>query len=203
MTGGKRSRAWLVAFGALILAAFLHVLAYHPVGSFAPSGVDPGKTTLILVTGCVLLSSSLTLSQAMEMVTRAFYARSDLDLLLASPHCVERGFVDEVGEVSTAHPRRAPGHHGEVDVVVEALVLAVHLEDRHPLLDLGQGDDDLAVEPTGTQKGGVEDVGPIGGRHHHDALSGLEAVHLRQQLVERLLALVVAAAEAGTALATN
>ena len=35
MTGGKRSRAWLVAFGALIFAVFLHVLAYHLVGSFA------------------------------------------------------------------------------------------------------------------------------------------------------------------------
>ncbi len=100
MTGGKRSRAWLVAFGALIFAVFLHVLAYHLVGSFAPSGVDPGKTTLILVTGCVLLSSSLTLSQAMEMVTRAFYARSDLDLLLPSPVSARLIFAVRIGTIA-------------------------------------------------------------------------------------------------------
>ena len=54
----------------------MHLLAYHLIGPNAPSGVDPDRTTLILVTGCALLSWSLTLSQAMEMVTRAFYARA-------------------------------------------------------------------------------------------------------------------------------
>ena len=68
---------------------------------------------------------------------------------------------------------------------------------------LGQRHDDLAVEAAGAQQGRVEDVGPVGGRHHHDALGGLEAVHLGQHLVERLLALVVAAAEAGAALAAD
>ena len=70
-------------------------------------------------------------------------------------------------------------------------------------LDLGQRDHDLAVEATRAQQRGIEDVGPVGGRHHHDALGGLEAVHLRQHLVERLLALVVAATEAGAALAAD
>ena len=70
-------------------------------------------------------------------------------------------------------------------------------------LELGQRHDDLAVEAAGAQQGGVEDVGPVGGRHHHDALGGLEAVHLGEHLVERLLALVVAAAEAGAALAAD
>ena len=63
----------------------MHLLAYHLIGPSAPSGIDPDRSTLILVTGCALLSWSLTLSQAMEMVTRAFYARADLDLVLSSP----------------------------------------------------------------------------------------------------------------------
>lgn len=99
-TGGKRSRAWLVVIAALIFAVFLHILAYHLVGSFAPSGVDPAKPTLILVTGCVLLSFSLTLSQAMEMVTRAFYTRSDLDLLLASPVSPRLIFAVRIGTIA-------------------------------------------------------------------------------------------------------
>ena len=45
--------------------------------------------------------------------------------------------------------------------------------------------------------------GRLVARDHHDALGGLEAVHLREHLVERLLPLVVAAAEAGAALAAD
>ena len=45
--------------------------------------------------------------------------------------------------------------------------------------------------------------GRLVARDHHDALGGLEAVHLREHLVERLLPLVVAAAEPGAALAAD
>ena len=36
-----------------------------------------------MITGCAVLAWSLMMSQAMELVTRAFYARSDLDLILS------------------------------------------------------------------------------------------------------------------------
>ena len=45
--------------------------------------------------------------------------------------------------------------------------------------------------------------GPVRGAHHHDSLGGLEAVHLRQHLVERLFALVVTAAEPCATLAAD
>jgi hypothetical protein len=79
----------------------------------------------------------------------------------------------------------------------------VHPQDGEALLVLGQGHHDLAVEAAGAQQGRVEDVGPVGGRDHDDALGGLEAVHLVEHLVEGLLALVVATAEAGAALAAD
>ena len=55
-----------VAVALIVLAVVMHLLAYHLIGASAPSGIDPDRTTLILVTGCALLSWSLTLSQAME-----------------------------------------------------------------------------------------------------------------------------------------
>jgi hypothetical protein len=51
-----------------------------------------------------------------------------------------------------------------------------------------------------TQQRRVEHVGPVRSGNQNDALVRLEAVHLDEQLVERLLALVVAAAEPGTAM---
>ena len=55
----------------------------------------------------------------------------------------------------------------------------------------------------GRRIAGIEHVGAVGGRDDDDALVRLEAVHLDEQLVERLLALVVTAAEAGAAVATD
>src|ERR1019366_8537129 len=49
----------------------------------------------------------------------------------------------------------------------------------------------------------VQDVGPVGGGDDDDTFGRVEAVHLREHLVEGLLALVVAAAETGTALAAD
>ena len=64
---------------------------------------------------------------------------------------------------------------------------------------VGGVDHDLAVEAAGPEQRRIEHVGPVGGRDEDDAVVGLEAVHLDQQLVERLLPLVVAAAEPGAA----
>ncbi len=126
-----------------------------------------------------------------------------VDLVVAAPNREQGGLVDEVGEVGAGHPRRAASHDEEVDVGVHALGLRVHLEDQLPLADLGKRHHHLTIEAPRPQEGRVEDVGPVGGRDHHDALGGLEAVHLGEHLVERLLPLVMAAAEAGAALAAD
>ena len=126
-----------------------------------------------------------------------------LDDLGASAHGVEGSLVDQVGQVGTTHARRAPGHGAEVDGRVDPLVLAVHLQDGQPFVEVGEWHDDLPVEPTGTQDGGVEDVGPVGGGHDHDAFGRIESVHLREHLVECLLTLVVATTQTGAPLAAD
>ena len=63
----------------------MHFVAYSMVAQFAEIEVDADRGTLVVITGCALLAWSLMMSQAMELVTRAFYARSDLDLILSSP----------------------------------------------------------------------------------------------------------------------
>ena len=62
---------------------------------------------------------------------------------------------------------------------------------------------DLPVEAAGAQESGVEDVRPVGGGDQDHALVGLEPVHLDKQLVQRLFALIIAAAIADTARAAD
>jgi ABC-2 type transport system permease protein len=102
MTAGGRTRVRTVAIVLVAVGAFMHVVAYSMVSRFAGAALDPDKTTLVVVTGSALLSGSLMLSQAMESVTRAFYTRSDLDLLLSSPIDPARAFSIRIAAIAVS-----------------------------------------------------------------------------------------------------
>ena len=79
------------------------------------------------------------------------------------------------------------------------VVAGVDLQDLLAAAQVGPVDDDAAVEAAGPEQRRVEDVRPVRRGDEDDALVGVEAVHLDEQGVQRLLALVVAAAEARAA----
>jgi len=83
ITAGRRDRLRVVTIGIIAFVVFMHFVAYWVVGPYAGAAID--KQTLLTITTSALLSWMLMISQAMESITRAFYARSDLDLILASP----------------------------------------------------------------------------------------------------------------------
>jgi ABC-2 type transport system permease protein len=99
-TGGRRRRAIGVVILVAGFAAFMHWLANATVGGYADAG--PDKQTLTIITGAVLLSWSLMLSQALEQVTRAFYSRADLDLLLSSPLSARKLFTVRIAAIAFA-----------------------------------------------------------------------------------------------------
>ena len=88
-------------------------------------------------------------------------------------------------------------------VLSSGLPLMWTLEDLLATLDVGPIEDDLAVEPARSQQRRVEDVRSVRGGHDDHVRVRVEAVHLDEDLVQGLLALVVRAAEAGAALATD
>ena len=105
----------------------------------------------------------------------------------------QRGLVDEVREVGADHPGRRRGDRAEVDIGTERHRAGVHLQDLEPTLPVRRLHDDAPVEPAGPQQRLVEHVRAVRRRQHDHAAVGAEAVHLGEDLVERLLALVVAA----------
>jgi hypothetical protein len=60
-----------------------------------------------------------------------------------------------------------------------------------------------AVETAGPKQRRVQHVGAVGSRDKNHAVVGLKAVHLDKELIERLLALVMPAAQASTTVAAN
>src|SRR5438046_2067993 len=115
----------------------------------------------------------------------------------------QAGLVDEVRRVGPREAGRAGGERVEIDLGRDRLALRVNLEDLPAADAVGPVDDDLTVEATRAQQGGVEDVGPVRRRDQNDVVLQLEPVHLDEELVQGLLALVVAPAEAGAAMAAD
>ncbi len=76
-------RRALIGMG--VFYAILHVIAYVVLSRYLTEELVLDQTALAVVSVTVLLSFTMMLSQAMESVTRAFYARDDLDLILSSP----------------------------------------------------------------------------------------------------------------------
>ena len=84
-TGGKRRRGIRMLVGFALFVLFLHWLSYtiltHGMAIHAATDLQ----TLVVVTASIVLSWMLMISQAMESITRGFYTRGDLDLILSSP----------------------------------------------------------------------------------------------------------------------
>ena len=84
MTGGRGKRKRAV-IGLILFAAIMHLPAWAVIGRFADLQRPLDKPTLIVITATIFLAWALMLSQAIESVTRVFYARADLDLIMSSP----------------------------------------------------------------------------------------------------------------------
>jgi hypothetical protein len=125
------------------------------------------------------------------------------DLALVGARGEECRLVDQVGQVRAGEPGRLTGERVEVDLLRQRLASRVDLEDLLAALAIGAVDDDLTVEPSWTQQRGVEYVRAVGGGDEDDVVLHLEAVHLDEKLVQRLLALVVAAPHAGAPVAPH
>jgi hypothetical protein len=126
-----------------------------------------------------------------------------VELVVLAAHGEQRRLVHEVGEIGARHPGSATRERGDVHVVAHRLVAQVNFENPLAAAQVGRVDDDLPVEPTRAQQRRIEHVGTVRRGDEDDAFVALEAVHLHEQLVERLLALVVPAAQAGAAMATD
>ena len=85
MTAGRRGRKRAALIGVVVFAAIMHLPAYAVIGRFADLQLPPDISSLIIITATIFLAWTLMLSQAIESVTRVFYARADLDLIMSSP----------------------------------------------------------------------------------------------------------------------
>jgi ABC-2 type transport system permease protein len=100
LTAGRKGRKRTAVMGLIVLAAIMHLPAYAVIGRFADLREPLDKSTLIVITATILLAWALMLSQAIESVTRVFYARADLDLIMSSPVALANVFSVRIGAIA-------------------------------------------------------------------------------------------------------
>src|SRR6202050_4385357 len=100
MTAGRRGRKRAAIIGLIVFAVIMHLPAYAVVGRFADLQAPLDKSSLIVITSTILLAWTLMLSQAIESVTRVFYARADLDLIMSSPVALANVFSVRIAAIA-------------------------------------------------------------------------------------------------------
>ena len=115
--------------------------------------------------------------------------------------------VTDIGDISTREARCLTGQEVDVHAVVGLHRLQMHLEHLLTLVEVRQVYMDLTVEAPCTQQRRVEHVGTVCGSQDYHTRVRAKTVHLRQQGIERILALIVAThgwiLRAGTAHGVN
>ena len=142
--------------------------------------------------GLALLTGDDDLHRLLKIVLRS--------ALAALTDGTQGALVDDIGQVSARGTGRGAGNRGQVDRRLRLHALGMQLENVLAAGQIGQLNGNAAVKTTGARQGRIEAVGTVGGSEDNDTLVVIEAIHLGQQLIERLLALVVAAKAAAVTL---
>ncbi len=121
----------------------------------------------------------------------------------ASADREQRALVQQVFQVSPGESSRFLGNCRKRDTGYKRLVRGMYLEDLLAPPGIRKIDNNAPVEATRTQQRRVQHIRPVGCSKDDNALVCIEAIHLDQQLVQRLFALVVAAADACAAMAPD
>lgn len=100
LTAGRR---WRRSSALIAIAGFvglLHLPAYAVVGGFTQLQAPLDQSAMIVATAMIALAWALILSQAIESVTRVFYARADLDLIMSSPIALANVFSVRIAAIA-------------------------------------------------------------------------------------------------------
>src|SRR5690554_2988712 len=119
-----------------------------------------------------------------------------LDQALAGAGGEQGRLVHQVGQVGAGEAGRTTGDGRRHHIITQRDLAHVYLEDLLATTDIRQANDHLTVEAARAQQRRVEHVRTVGRGNHVNTVVGFEAVHLHQQLVQGLLALVMTAAQA-------
>ncbi len=116
-----------------------------------------------------------------------------IDGLASLAHGAQRGLVYQICKIRADCTGSCLCDLMQVNVLSQLDVAGVDAQRLVSALQIRAVDDDTAVKASRAQKRLVQNLGTVGGGQNDDTLARVKAVNFGKQLVERLLALIVAA----------
>ncbi len=109
----------------------------------------------------------------------------------------DRGLVDHICQIRTHRAGRRQSDCVQIDGLIHADVLRVYLQRLNTPLQIRLIHHNPAVKTSRTQKRLIQHLRTVRRRQHDQSLGWLKSIHLREQLVQRLLTLIISSAKAG------
>src|SRR4051812_41167425 len=109
---------------------------------------------------------------------------------------VQRRFVDHVGQVGARESRSTASEDRQIYIISDGNLAGVNAQNLFASAYVRTRHNDSAIEAARAQQRRIKNVGTVGCGDQDHPFVGFEAVHFDQQLIERLFALIVPAAEA-------
>ena len=123
--------------------------------------------------------------------------------LLVVARRVQRRFVNQVGEVRAGESRSAARDHADVNVFAERNLARVNFQNAFAAAHVRSRYDDTPIKSAGSKQRRIQNVRTVGRSDQNHAVVRFKAIHLNQQLIQSLFALVVTAAETGAAMTAD
>ena len=103
----------------------------------------------------------------------------------------EGSLVDDIGDIGATGTGGGTAYGIHINVGMLDMT-EMNLKDGLTTFEVREFHDDTTVETTRTQQGLIQTLGSVRGGKDDDTLRGIEAIHLREQLVQRLFTLIIA-----------
>src|SRR5690349_23515440 len=126
-----------------------------------------------------------------------------VDSLAVLASSVQSGLIDHIGQIGSRETWCAACQDREIDIISDGNLARMHAENLFAATNIRTRDHHAAIKTSGTQQRGIEHVRTVGGGYQDHAFVRFKAIHFDEQLVKRLLALVVSTAETSSAMASD
>ncbi|MGY4314086.1 hypothetical protein ACVWW1_003389 [Bradyrhizobium sp. JR3.5] len=115
---------------------------------------------------------------------------------IASRRC-DRRFVDQIGQIGAGEAGCHPRYPVKVHVSINLDLSNVNLEDGKSSRLVRTIDQHLTIKAAGAEQCRVENLRPVGRSQENYACARVKSIELGEELIQRLLLLIVAAERAG------
>ena len=114
-----------------------------------------------------------------------------LNRLLPTPRRQQRRLIHQIRQISTRKPRRPSSQRIQINLHRNRLPPRMHLQNTPPTTPIRTINHNLTIKPTRPQQRRIQNIRTIRSRNQNNIILQLKPIHLHQQLIQRLLTLIM------------